>query len=83
MSVANTIVRFVAHACPCLSTSRPCACALCSGTTGLGNDCHKLGIIQQCRELESEKEAVRYFWRNEVIEGQTRRAVMLRKSLQN
>lgn len=36
---------------------------------------------QQCRLLESEKEAVRCFWRNEVIEGQSRSAVMLRKSL--
>ena len=34
-------------------------------------------LNQQCKELESEKEAVRYFW----IEGHSRSATMLRKSL--
>lgn len=43
------------------------------------NKCDELK--QQCDKLESEKEAVRYFWRNKLIEGQSRSAVMLRKSL--
>lgn len=40
-------------------------------------------LKQQCKELESKKEAVRYFWRNKVIEGHSRSATMLRKSLHN
>ena len=33
-------------------------------------------------QLESEKEAVRYFWRNKMIEGRTQGAIMLNKYLQ-
>lgn len=40
-------------------------------------------LNHQCDKLESEKEAVRYFWRNKLIEGRTRSAVMLRKALCN
>lgn len=37
-------------------------------------------LEEKCRQLEREKEAVRYFWRNKVLEGQSRSALMLKKS---
>ena len=40
-------------------------------------------LEQQCRELETEKEAVHYFWRNKLVEGQTRAARMLKESLKS
>ena len=45
------------------------------------NKCDELR--QECNKLESENEAVRYCWRNKLIEGRSRSAVMLRKSLHN
>lgn len=36
-------------------------------------------LREKCRALETEKEAVRYFWRNKVLEGQTRSALRLKK----
>ena len=38
-------------------------------------------LEQRCRDLETEKEAVRYFWRNKVFEGKSRAARMLKESL--
>ena len=38
-------------------------------------------LEQKCRELQTEKEAVRYFWRNKLLEGQSHAAQMLKKSL--
>ena len=35
----------------------------------------------KCRRLEDEKESIRYFWRNKILEGETRAAKMLRMSL--
>lgn len=34
-------------------------------------------LKQRCRQLENEKEAVRYFWRNKVLESQSRGGKML------
>ena len=34
-------------------------------------------LQQRCRQLENEKEKVRYFWRNKVLEGQTRSGKIL------
>lgn len=38
-------------------------------------------LEQRNRDLETEKEALRHFWRNELIEGHTRAARMLKLSL--
>ena len=38
-------------------------------------------LEQRCRDLESEKEAVRYFWRSQVLEGKTRAVKILMQSL--
>ena len=43
------------------------------------NKCTRLE--KKYRELENEKEAVRYFWRNTLVEGQNRAARMLKKCL--
>ena len=44
--------------------------------------CDKCTMLEQkCRHLETDKKAVRYFWRNKLIEGQARAAKMLRSSL--
>lgn len=34
-------------------------------------------LLQHCRELENEKEKVRFFWRNKVLEGQSRAGRMV------
>lgn len=38
-------------------------------------------LQNRCRELETEKEAVRFFWRNKVLESQTRAGSLLMHSL--
>lgn len=38
-------------------------------------------LKQKCRHLQTEKEAVRFFWRNRVLEGQSRAAKIFRKSV--
>lgn len=38
-------------------------------------------LKKRIRELEDEKEAVRYFWRNQVLEGQSRGGKILKQSL--
>ena len=38
-------------------------------------------LKQRIRELEVEKEGVRYFWRNQVLEGQSRGGKMVKLSL--
>lgn len=38
-------------------------------------------LEQKCRELQTEKESVRYFWRNKLVEGQSRAARMLKECL--
>ena len=39
-------------------------------------------LRRRIRELEEEKEGVRYFWRNQVLEGQSRGGSMLKLSLE-
>lgn len=39
-------------------------------------------LKQRCRELETEKEGIRYFWRNKVFEGQSRGGYLLRLACQ-
>ena len=39
-------------------------------------------LRQHIRQLEEEKEGVRYFWRNRVLEGQSRGGKMLKLSLE-
>ena len=38
-------------------------------------------LKQRVRELETEKEGVRYFWRNQVLEGQQRGGKMIKLSI--
>ena len=38
-------------------------------------------LKKRIRQLEEEKECVRYFWRNKVLEGQSRAGKMLKLSL--
>jgi hypothetical protein len=40
-------------------------------------------LEQKCRELQTEKEAVRYFWRNKLVEGQSRAAQMVKECLKS
>lgn len=40
-------------------------------------------LEQKCRKLETEKEAVRYFWRNTLVEGQSRAARMVKECLKS
>ena len=40
-------------------------------------------LEQKCRHLETEKEAVRYFWRNKLVEGQSRAARMVKECLKS
>ena len=40
-------------------------------------------LEQKCRELQTEKEAVRYFWRNKLVEGQSRAARMVKECLKS
>ena len=39
-------------------------------------------LTKHIRSLEEEKEAVQYFWRNQVLEGQSRGGIMLKLSLE-
>ena len=41
----------------------------------LRNKCTELE--QKCRDMETEKEAVRFFWRDKLLEGQSRAARIL------
>ena len=38
-------------------------------------------LKQRCRELEEEKEGVRFFWRNKVIEGQSRAGMLVKLAI--
>lgn len=40
-------------------------------------------LEEKCRALETEKEAVRYFWRNKLVEGQSRAARMVKECLKS
>ena len=40
-------------------------------------------LKQHIRKLETEKEAVRYFWRNKVLEGQSRAGKIVKLSIDN
>lgn len=35
-------------------------------------------LKHRCRELEEEKEGVRYFWRNQIMEGQSRSGMLVK-----
>ena len=38
-------------------------------------------LKEKCRQLETEKEGVRFFWRNKLMEGQTHAAKMLKAAI--
>lgn len=38
-------------------------------------------LNQKIRQLETEKEGVRYFWRNKVLEGNTRAGEILKRAI--
>ena len=46
-----------------------------------GDKCTELE--EKCRVLETKKEAVRYFWRNKLVEGQSHAARMVKECLKS
>ena len=40
-------------------------------------------LEQRCRQLENDKEGIRYFWRNQVLESQSRGGKMLMMATQH
>ena len=37
----------------------------------------EISVKHRCRELEEEKEGVRYFWRNQIMEGEIRSGMLV------